>query len=182
MPSLHMSRPSFWPQSYQQPEGLGRLSIPLSSWIYRKFSNSLDDKRIAKVMKMSNHEDVILEEDDGDYERGDIFLNFHHQALRPISRKALLASFLSAWLKRCIIPSRPHDDIMPLLIFLTVQLVYKRSLELLPVKICHIQSGLRASMEQFYAKVIIKRTRKELIFPHDGPSPRVEWSSGKPAL
>ena len=47
-------------------------------------------------MKASNHEDIILEEDDGDYERGDVFLSFHHQAKIPISWKALLAGFLLA--------------------------------------------------------------------------------------
>jgi len=69
-----------------------------------------DDKRIAKAMRVNDHEDVVLEEDDGDYERGDVFLSFHCQAKIPISRKALLAGFLSAWLNICVIPSRPHDD------------------------------------------------------------------------
>ena len=36
---------------------------------------------------------MILEEDDGPYEKGDILWSFHHQARRPMSRKALLASF-----------------------------------------------------------------------------------------
>ena len=35
------------------------------------------DKRISKAMKAEEHEDVILEEDDGEYERGDTFLNSH---------------------------------------------------------------------------------------------------------
>jgi len=65
----------------------------------------MDDKRIAKVVRANDHEDVILKEDDGDFERGDVFLSFLSQAKIPISRKAL-----SAWLKRCVIPSRPHDD------------------------------------------------------------------------
>jgi len=71
------------------------------------------DKRIARAMKMRNHEDVILEEDDAEYERGDTFLSFHHQASRLISWQALLAGDLSAWLKRCVIPSPPHDGISP---------------------------------------------------------------------
>ena len=75
-------------------------------------------------MKASNHGDVILEEDDGDYKQGDAFLSFHHQANISISRKALLAGFLSLWLKRCVIPSHPHDGITLLVIFLAVQLVY----------------------------------------------------------
>ena len=35
------------------------------------------DKRISKAMKAEEHENVILEEDDGEYERGDTFLNSH---------------------------------------------------------------------------------------------------------
>ena len=42
---------------------------------------------------------MILEEDDGPYEKGDILWSFHHQARRSMSRKALLADFLSVWLK-----------------------------------------------------------------------------------
>jgi len=45
----------------------------------------VSDKWIARAMKAGSHEDIILEEDDGEYERGDTFLSFHCQALRPIS-------------------------------------------------------------------------------------------------
>ena len=122
----------------------------------------MEDKRITKAMKASDHEDVILEEDE-DYERGNVSLSFHHQAKIPISRKALLADFLSAWLKRCVIPSRPHDGITPLVVFLAVQFVYGRSLGLLLAIVCHIQSGLHALTEQFYAKATVKRAGKELV-------------------
>ena len=37
---------------------------------------------------------MILEENDGPYEKGDILWIFHHQARRPMSRKALLAGFI----------------------------------------------------------------------------------------
>jgi len=68
-------------------------------------------------MKMSSYRKMI-----GTTSEGDVFLSFHCQASRLISQKALLAGFLSAWLKRCVIPSHPHEGIMPLVIFLTVQL------------------------------------------------------------
>jgi len=42
--------------------------------------------------------DLILEEDDGPYEKGDILRSFHHQARRSTSRKALLDGFLTVWL------------------------------------------------------------------------------------
>ena len=40
--------------------------------------------------------------------------------------------------------------------------------------ICRIQSGFRALMEQFCVKTTVKRAKKELVFPGDSPSPRVE--------
>jgi len=40
--------------------------------------------------------------------------------------------------------------------------------------ICRIQSGLRALTEQFCARTTVKRAGKELVFPRDGPSHRVE--------
>jgi len=54
------------------------------------------DKRIARAMKAGEHGDVILEEDYGEYQRGETFLSFHHQTSRPIPRQALLVGYLSA--------------------------------------------------------------------------------------
>ena len=53
-------------------------------------------------------ETVVLEEDDNIYEKGDTFKSFHHQARQPISRKALLAGFLSVWLKKYVLS--PSSD------------------------------------------------------------------------
>ena len=51
------------------------------------------EKNIFQRMREHAHGDIVLEEDDGIYEKDDIFKRFHHQARQPISRKALLASF-----------------------------------------------------------------------------------------
>ena len=68
----------------------------LKSWVEYLFSVvdgsvenlqiSVSNRRIAKAMKAGEHEDIILEEDNGEYERGDTFLSFHRQASRTISR------------------------------------------------------------------------------------------------
>ena len=47
------------------------------------------------MMKEHTQGDIVLEEDDGIYEKGDILRSFHHQARQPMPRKALLAEFLS---------------------------------------------------------------------------------------
>ena len=50
---------------------------------------------IARMMASSGHGDVILDEDDEIYEKGNMFTSFHHQESQSMSRKAFLASFLS---------------------------------------------------------------------------------------
>jgi len=57
---------------------------------------SVTERKIAKVMKAGNHEDVVLEEEDREYERGDVFLSFYHQASISLSRQVPLVGHLSA--------------------------------------------------------------------------------------
>ena len=75
-----------------------------------QFPISGDD--IIWMIVSSGHEDVILDEDDGIYEKGDKFKSFHHKANQPMSKKALLVGFLSVWLKKCVVMSSPHDGIL----------------------------------------------------------------------
>ena len=42
---------------------IGNIQVPVS------------ERKIAKTMRTENHKDVILEEDDGEYERGNVFLS-----------------------------------------------------------------------------------------------------------
>jgi len=72
----------------------------------------ISDDDIHQKIVSSAHEDVILEEDDRIFEKGDKFKSFHRQAKHPISRQELFAGFLSVWLKKCVIPSPPHDEIL----------------------------------------------------------------------
>jgi len=52
------------------------------------------DEDIFRRMQEHSQGDMVLEEDDGIYEKGDILRSFHHQARRSMSQKALLAGFL----------------------------------------------------------------------------------------
>jgi len=56
---------------------------------------SVVEDNISRMMASSGHDDVVLDEDDGIYKKGDKFKSFHRQASQPMSQKALLASFLS---------------------------------------------------------------------------------------
>ena len=53
------------------------------------------EEDILRMMREHDHRYIVLEEDDGIYEKGDTLKSFHHQARQPISRKVLLAGFLS---------------------------------------------------------------------------------------
>jgi len=113
---------------------------------------------------------MILEEDDGTYEKGDILRSFHHQARRPMSRKALLAGFLSVWLKRCVVPSPSSDVVFPAVLLSAVRLVHGRSLGLLPAMVCCIQRGLHALTEAFCRPPTTKRG-KALSCPETDQTP-----------
>jgi len=43
------------------------------------------EEDILRMMREHDHGDVVLEEDDGIYEKGDTLKSFHHQACQPIS-------------------------------------------------------------------------------------------------
>ena len=83
------------------------------------------------MMREHDHGDVVLEEDDDIYEKGDTLKSFHYQARQLISQKALLAGFLSVWLKRCEVLSPSSDAILPTALLPAVRLVHCCSLGLL---------------------------------------------------
>jgi len=56
----------------------------------------VDDRRIARAIKASGNGDIVFDEDDGEHEKGDTFFSFDRQAGRSLSRRALLAGYLSA--------------------------------------------------------------------------------------
>ena len=124
------------------------------------------------MMREHDHVDVILEEGAGIYEKRDTLKSFHHQACQPISRKALLAGFLSVWLKRCVVPSPPHDAILPTILLPAIRLVHSRSLGLLLAMVCCIQQGLRILTVAICRPPVTKRG-KETVLPRDGSNPRV---------
>jgi len=77
----------------------------LKSWadyLFPNLENAHEEARlgvveeyILQMMREHDHGDVILKEDGDIYEKGDTLKSFHHQAHQLISRKALLAGFLS---------------------------------------------------------------------------------------
>jgi len=54
-------------------------------------------------------------------------------------RKALLAGFLSVWLKKCVVSSPPHNGILSWVLFPAIQLAHGKLLGLLLAMVCCIQ-------------------------------------------
>ena len=71
-----------------------------------------------------------------------VFESFHHQA--RVSDRATLAGFLMLWLKRCVVPTLPHEVIIADVVYPAVLLAYGKSIALLPAMVAGIQSRLRA--------------------------------------
>ena len=80
-------------------------SCSLKSWKNYLFPNlegtpeaahcGVANEDIFRRMQEHSQGDLILKEDNGPYEKGDILRSFHHQACRPTSWKALLAGFFN---------------------------------------------------------------------------------------
>jgi len=125
------------------------------------------------MMREHDQGDIVLEEDDGIYEKEDTLKSFHHQARQPISWKAFLVGFLSVWLKKCVVSSPPHNAILLMALLLVILLVHGRSLRLILAMVYCIQRGLHALTEAFYKPPAMKRG-KGIVLPRDGLNPRVE--------
>ena len=93
--------------------------------------------------------------------------------LRASPRKALLAGFLSVWLKKCVAPSPSHDGILSWVLFPAIQLAHGKPLGLLPNMVCCIQRGLWALTEGFCRPSATKRGKGQVV-PRDGSCPRLE--------
>jgi len=76
VPLLHFSRspPQSWKRDQFEP-WVEYLFLVTNEPI-KNIQALISERKNAKAMKAGNHEDVVLEEDDGEYERGDVFLSF----------------------------------------------------------------------------------------------------------
>ena len=83
-----------------------------------------------------------MESNEDTFKPDTIFESFHHQAWIPISDRALLAGFLMLWLKRCVVPTLPHEVIV-VDVYPAVLLAHGKSISLLPAMVAGIQSSLR---------------------------------------
>jgi len=80
------------------PKGVSSSSKSWGNYLFPNLEDAPEaahygvaDEDIFWRMKEHAQGDIVLEEDDGIYEKGDILRSFHHQARQPMSQKALLA-------------------------------------------------------------------------------------------
>jgi len=78
------------------------------------------------------------------------FESFHHKAKVLMPDQTLLAGFVMLWLKRCVMPTLPHEVIVADKVYPVVLLAHGKFIALLPAMVAGIQSGLRALTKSFY--------------------------------
>ena len=97
-----------------------------------------------------------------------------------ISDWALLVGFLMLWLKRCVVPTLPHEVIIADVVYPAVLLAHEKSISLLQAIVAGIQSGLQvltkslcqveAGVDSQGRQVVDSEGRPEVMTP----SPRVK--------
>jgi len=120
-----------------------------------------------------------MESNEGTFKPGIVFDSFHHQTKTLISDRALLAGFLMLWLKRCVVPTLPHDVIVTNVVYPAVLLALGRFLGILLAMVGYLQSGLRVLCQSF-CNVVVKEDKGNVVINPDGepkvkaPNPHVE--------
>ncbi|ONK78190.1 uncharacterized protein A4U43_C02F15480 [Asparagus officinalis] len=103
------------------------------------------------LKKIDAHSYTISSPESG-FPAGTKFKSFLWHATASIQPMTLLAGYLAIWLKKCVAPYQ-SGDIMPLeVLYLVVQLAYKKELSLLPVMVANIHRGLRQISSTFTQK------------------------------
>jgi hypothetical protein len=114
------------------------------------------------------------------FKSGTIFESFHRQACTPISDRALLAGFLMLWLKRCVVPTLPHEVVIADVIYPAAMLAHGRPLGLLQAMMSCLQSGLRTLVSSFCVTTAVVNVEGEDVVDESGVpkcttlNPRIE--------
>jgi len=84
------------------------------------------------------------------------------------------------WLKRCVVPTLPHEVIVVDVVYPAVLLAHGKSIALFPAMVAGIQSGLRALAKSFCQVEVIVDAEDHSVTDSNGrplvktPNPRVE--------
>ena len=84
------------------------------------------------------------------------------------------------WLKRCVVPTLPHEVIVADVVYPAVLLAQRKSIALFPAMVAGIQSGLRALTKSLCQVEAIVDSQGRPVIDSEGrlevrtPNPRVE--------
>jgi hypothetical protein len=131
-----------------------------------------DDKILERISQTVGF--YTTESNEDTFQADTTFESFHHQARTPISDRALLAGFLMLWLKRCVVPTTPHEAISIEVVYPAVMLAYGRPLGLLPAMVGCLQSGLRVLTTSFCNTTATDEVDEDGTAIRKVASPRVE--------
>ena len=111
-----------------------------------------------------------------------VFESFRHQYKIPILGMALRADFLMIWLKRCVVPMLPHEDLATNVVYPAILLAHGRPLVFLLTMTSYLQSELRALTLSFCCMEVMEDDEGNVILNRNSepkrktPNPRVEMS------
>jgi len=137
------------------------------------------DEEIAKRISASTSS-YTTESNEDTFKSDTVFESFHHQAKTPISDQALLAGFLTLWLKRCVVPMLSYEAIVTDMVCPTVLLAHGKSISLLQAMVADIQSGLRALIKSLcQVEAIVDSQGRHMVDSEGRPevrtlNPRIE--------
>ena len=103
---------------------------------------STDEEIVERISASTSS--YLTESNKDTFKSDTVFESFHHQAKIPISDQALLAGFLTLWLKHCVVPTLLHKVIVTDMVYPAVLLVHGRSISFLQAMVASIQSSLQA--------------------------------------
>jgi len=137
------------------------------------------DEEIFESISTSTSSNTT-ESNEDTFKSDTIFESFHHPAKVPMFDRALLAGFLMLWLKRCVVPTLPHEVIVTDVVYPDVLLAHGKFIALLPAMVAGIQNGLRTLTKSFCQVEAIVDAEDNPVKDSNGhplvktPSPRVE--------
>lgn len=117
---------------------------------------------------------------EGGFPTGSHFHSYFHQAKAPLSEKALLAGFFMLRLKRCVVPTLPHEALSLEVVYPAVLLAHGQPLSLLTAMVSCMQSGLRFLSTSFCNVEDLVDEKGRVVKDRNGnvkrktPNPRIE--------
>ena len=137
------------------------------------------DEEIAERISASTSS-YTTESNEDTFKPYTVFESFHYQARIPISNRALLAGFLMLWLKRCVVPTLPHEVIVVDVVYLAFLLEHGKSISFLQAMVAGIQSGLQVLTKSLcQVEAIVDSQGRQVVDSEGWPevktsNPRVE--------